>query len=53
MQNVAGVDFRGLRPKNVWPRRSPGGGGGDGLRRRGVWGNSGGRLSARGGRWRL
>ena len=24
---MAGVDFRGLRPKNVWPRRSPPGGG--------------------------
>ena len=23
---MAGVDFRELRPKNVWPRRSPGGG---------------------------
>ena len=23
---MAGVDFRGLRPKNVWPRRSFGGG---------------------------
>ena len=25
---MAGVDFRGLRPKNVWPRRSPWVGGG-------------------------
>ena len=24
---MAGVHFRGLRPKNVWPRRSPRGGG--------------------------
>ena len=24
---MAGVDFRGFRPKNVWPRRSPRGGG--------------------------
>ena len=23
---MAGVDFRGLRPENVWPRRSPRGG---------------------------
>ena len=23
---MAGMDFRGLRPKNVWPRRSPRGG---------------------------
>ena len=30
-----------------------GGGGCDGLCRRGVWRHSGGRFSARGGRWRL
>ena len=36
--------------KTVAPR---GGGRCDGLRLRGVWRNSGGRFSARGGRWRL
>ena len=53
-KNVAGVNFGGFRQKNVWPRRSPPGGGrGDGLRRRGVWRNSGRRFSACEGRWRL
>ena len=28
-KSVASVDFRGLRAKKVWPRRSRGGGGGD------------------------
>ena len=45
---MASVDFRGLRPKKVWPRRSRWGGGGgrcDGVCRRGFWRNSGGRFS--------
>ena len=51
---MAGVDFRGLRPKSsVQDGRPRGGGRCDGLRLRGVWRNSGGRFSARGGRWRL
>ena len=55
VKNVAGVDFRGLRPGKLWPRRLRWGVGErcDGLRGRGVWRNSGGRFSARGGRWSL
>ena len=43
---MAGVDFRELRPKRLWLTRSPPRGGrrGHGLRRRGVWGSSGGFL---------
>ena len=50
---MAAVDFRGLRPKNSVQDGRAGGGRYDGLRLRGVWRNSGGRISARGGRWRL
>ena len=52
---MASVDFRGLRPKNFGQDGRAEGEGGqcDGLRLHGVWRNSGGRFSARGGRWRL
>ena len=53
---MAGVDFRGLRPKNGLAKTvalGKGGGRCGGLRGRGFWRNSGGRFSAREGRWRL
>ena len=46
------VDFGPKRPVQDG-RPEAGGGRGDGLRLRGVWRNSGGKFSARGGRWRL
>ena len=51
---MASVDFRGLRPGKLWPRRSRRGGG-DATDCAGVGFGaiSGGRFSARGGRWRL
>ena len=45
------VDFGPQR--SVQDGRPEGGGRGDGLRLRGVWRSSGGRFSARGGRWSL
>ena len=45
------VDFGQASPgQHLWPE---GGVGAGGLRRRGVWRNSGGKFSARGGRCRL